>query len=208
MKMLLFVFVLLPNLAFANSPAKPNVDNWELVDKSNISFKTPDDEVVYLGFETIYSNPTNSRKQVLVLERFVPFILVERLPQGQGVTAQKARVLRDNNEKIKEDLFNELLEKSDTFMYVRWETSIDLRNGEDILIGDIEVWMMNQDGSWSYRTHPVSRESFSEPNKLDLDKLVSVGLRYAFEGEGVYQIIKIDQLHTAALKSKEDENDE
>ena len=199
MKKLAIICLLLPALLFANTPERPNVDGWDFVQRNNISIKTSDDEVVYLGFETLYRNPDNEREFVMVIERFVPFVLVEKLPRGSGITGEKIKIIRDFNDKGKAVLFEELLEKSDSFIYFKWQTVLDPRTGEDILVNDIESWMMGHGGDWSFRLGPISRDPFSEPNRFNPDELVSVGIRLGLDGEDHYHILIIDQAYLGVL---------
>ena len=90
--------------------------------------------------------------------------------------------------------FEKRLAIADAIAFIKWGESKDPRTGEQMLNGQIENWLLNQNGKWFFESSnspEIKVELISEPDIESLNNSKLVGFKIYLKNH--YHILRIDQ---------------
>ena len=201
----LVVFLLLfaifyPSLARADTSDPPDASGWEIEVTYRIDYRISDLVVVYLGFETLYSNPDGSGEFALVTKRHRPLIMAKSDPKEHRMF--KAAIVNFYTRKELEDILRKRYENADTIICQKWREVKDSRSGQPVRVGDVKVWFLDSGGNTkTVLNQKVSTGSVSELRSPDFKDGILAGVRYSV-GDS-YQIIRAEHAFLVMALRKE-----
>lgn len=173
--------------AKAAIPPLPDITGWKIENKDIIHVKTFSDSTTFLGFRTTYQNPQNGNEHIRVFVKCLPKIIIRKQSKGSQDFKDAGSILFKKEEK--KDFLTELFNKSDAFIFEKWQTAKDPRTGQDTPTGEIEIWLVNQNGYWVFAANQkITCESVGE--SLENQKAI-VGQKYSLGGD--YHILSISR---------------
>jgi len=206
---LLLFAIFYPSLARADSISSlqadtsdpPDVSDWKVEATYLVDVRLSDLVVIYLGLETLYSNPDGSGEFALITKRHRPLIMAKFDPRDDRMF--KSAIVNFYNRKELEDILQKRHEEADTIVSQKWREIRDVRTGQPVRTGDIEVWFLDSAGNANVvLNQKVSTGSVSELRSPDFKDGILAGVKYSI-GDS-YQIIRAE--HTfliMALKKEE-----
>lgn len=172
----------------------PDVKNFTPVLSKELDFRIDDYKKALVGRIVVYQNPNDQNEFVRVYYRQVA-IVSERAKEKNAIEAGS----RDDNlsslkyhSQEEAEVLDRVQKATDAFAYVQWRTVRDSRTGQDVKDGSFQVWLLEQNGNWTFTNgYDLNTSPFSEPSKNNPKKRINVGLRFYLAG-GVH-IVRVDQ---------------
>src|SRR3989344_6352721 len=132
---LLLFAIFYPFLARADSVSSPQTDtsdppdvsDWKVEATYLVDVRLSDLVVIYLGFETLYSNPDGSGEFALITKRHRPLIMAKSDPKEHRMF--KAAIVHFYTRKELEDILRKRYENADTIICQKWREVKDSRSG-------------------------------------------------------------------------------
>ncbi|SRR3989344_1560303 len=187
-------------LARADTPDPPNVGDWEIKNTSHIDVRISELVVVYLGFQTLYENPENPNEFVLITKRFRPMVPAKTDPKDNRTF--RDAVINSYTQKELKDVLCKRYDEADAIIYQRWHLSKDIKTGQFIRAGDVEIWFLDSGGNWNFVVNQkVSVSPVSELKSGDFKDGVLAGIKYSV-GDS-HQIIRAE--HTSLVVALKEE---
>src|SRR3989344_4877319 len=201
----LVVFLLLfaifyPSLARADTSYPPDASGWKIEATYRIDYRISDLVVVYLGFETLYSNPDGSGEFALVTKRHRPLIMAKSDPKEHRMF--KAAIINFYTRKELEDILRKRYEEADTIVCQKWREVKSAKTGQSKREGDVEVWFLDSGGNAKVvLNQKVSTGSVSELKSPDFKDGILAGVKYSI-GDS-YQIMRVEHVFLVMALKKE-----
>lgn len=190
----------------------PDVKNFTPILSKELEFRIDDHKKALVGQVFVYQNPKNQNEFVRVYYRQVA-IISERAKEKNAVEAGGRDMNLSNlkyHNKREAEALGRVQKATDAFAYIRWHIVRDLRTGQDIQAGPVQIWFLDSSGVWIYRTQPAGIKSalesspFSEPSKTHQGKRIIVGIQFVLLDR--VHIVRIDQ-DEILIKAREVVND-
>lgn len=184
-----------PYLARANSTLQnlsppPDITGWKVVNISRVILQISDTPIAYVGLEIEYSNPTNPKEFIRVIRRHIPLILSKSKNQNGRLLSEAAITLY--NQKEEQDRLNEVTNKSDPIVYVRWRTKNNPRTGTDMQDGDFDVWFLSPKGDWTFIKNQKVETEFMTEN-VGNGEPHNIFSLMKYQVGNIYHIIRVDR---------------
>jgi len=182
----------LEGVLLQSNSVPPDVSSWKVEAIYRIDVRLSDLVVVYLGFEVLYSNPNNVGEFALVTKRHRPLIMAKSDPRNDR-KFQKAIIANYNRKEI-EDKLKRRFDEADIIVVQVWHAVKNRQTGQFDLIGDVEIWFLDADGTWSEKmiNQKVSIEPVSHLRSADFKDGIIAGIKYSIGNK--YQIIRAEQV--------------
>lgn len=187
-------------LARADTPDPPNLSGWKVESTYRIDVRISDLVIVYLGFETLYSNPDEPGQFALVAKRHRPLIMAKSDPRDDRMF--KSAVVNFYTRKELEDVLRKRYEETDIIICQRWREVKDSKTGQPVRVGDIEVWFLDSGGNPRVvLNQKVSTGGVSELRSPDFKDGILAGVKYSIGNS--YQIIRAEHAFLVMVLKKE-----
>ena len=183
----------------------PDIKGWNIISVSRIELIISNHDTAYLGLETEYNNPNDSKEFVKVILRHIPLI-VSRRKETNGRLLREA-ALNLYLQKEESDLLRGVSVESDPILYVKWRMMENpLTDRLDMLDGDVDIWFMPANGKWLFiKNEHISVEFLTE--NVGNGKLHNVfsGMKFQVgdQFDRPYHIIRVDRSILESLVAKE-----
>lgn len=181
-------------MGIASNLAPPDVKNFNMVLSKELEFRINDCKTGFVGRVVVYQNPANLNEFVRVYYRQVAIVSERACENNTTEAGGRNRNSSNQNYHIKQETesLGRVQKATDIFAYVQWRTVRDPRTGQDIRDGFFQSWLLEQNGNWTFSSaYGLDTSSFSEPSKVDPEKLIIVGIR--FDLVGATHIVRVDQ---------------
>ncbi len=179
-------------LHLAVSPL-PHIENWREIQRTNYEFKIEGEKIIYtayVGFEIRYQNPENPKEFVQVIKKFTPIISTQKIYIEGGESPNK--IVSSYNKKEEQEKLQKRYTESDPIVYIKYHLAKDAHTQENILSGEVENWILNQEGIWVYEKGELLHKILlSESADFAVKKNVVTGIKFSIGNN--YHILKIYQ---------------
>ncbi len=205
----------------ATSPSHPTVDGWMVVSgkQRQLELRADDYRKALVGLVVQYQNPQDSSDRVLVFYRHIA-LLSER-PRENQLSQDSARPVIvvgagiAYHVKNEQDALDRAEKSMDPFAYVHYHVEIDPHNGQEMLVGSAESWLLDGGGLWAYDSRAslgaIKEAPLSEPIKVLVKKgqvprcnpkhPIIVG--FTFKLGGASHVVRVDQDDLVVVVTKE-----
>lgn len=181
-------------MGIASNLAPPDVKNFNMVLTKELEFRIDDCKTGFVGRVVVYQNPDDPNEFVRVYYRQVAIVSERACENNITEAGGRNRNSSNQNYHLKQETesLGRVQKATDIFAYVQWRTVRDSRTGQDIRDGFFQSWLLEQNGNWTFSSaYGLDTSSFSEPSKVDPEKLIIVGIR--FDLVGATHIVRVDQ---------------
>ena len=111
-------------------------------------------------------------------------------------------VINSYTQKELKDVLCKRYDEADAIIYQRWHLSKDIKTGQFIRAGDVEIWFLDSGGNWNFVVNQkVSVSPVSELKSGDFKDGVLAGIKYSV-GDS-HQIIRAE--HTSLVVALKEE---
>lgn len=197
---LLFFAFLYPSLARADIPDPPDLSGWKVESIFRVDVRISELVVIYLGFETLYSNPNEPGGFALVTKRHRPLIMAKSDPKGDRMF--KNAVVDFYTRKEREGILQKRYGEADTIVCQKWRVVKDAKTGHPVRVGNVEVWFLDSTGNpKTVLNQKVSIAPVSELKSPDFRNGILAGVKYSV-GDN-YQIIRAEHVFLIMALKKE-----
>lgn len=184
----------------------PDPTGWQVVVQKQLEFRVNDCQTAFVGLMTEYQNPQDSHEFIRVYRRHIALVSGCAKEFNTGAVRDPEGVVSVFNyrQKKERDALALVQKATDVFAAARWKTTEDSRSGQTMLAGPVQLWLLDQTGSWvSSSGQEMTVRPFSEPFMLNAERRVQVGLQFSL-GDAT-RVIRIDQEYLVVPKENSKE---
>lgn len=192
--------------AFQAVASLPNPAGWQVVLQKQLEFRVNDCQTAFVGLVTEYQNPKNPSEFVRVYQQQIALVSGCAKEINTGAVRDSESVVSAFNyrQKKERDALDLVQKATDVFAVAHWETTVDSRTGQMMLVGPVRSWLLDQTGSWIFSDgRELVIRPFSEPFIPNTTQRVTVGLQFTL-GDAL-RIVRIDQEYLVFPKGKNKE---
>lgn len=193
------IFLYSSTLVFSQNP--PSAEGWDSVTKFHYEIKnyisSPVGTVIvptYVGSANMYKNPGKPGELLMVIVKYPAFTIIPKAIRNE--MKSPGNVIENYSQKKKQEEFEKRLKQSDAIAFVKWKESKDPRTGEQMLSGEIESWILDQNGNWFFisgNKPEIRVELVSEASAYGPRASILVGFKIFLESGNHYHVLRFDQ---------------
>ena len=184
----------------SNESNLPDLSGWKEEATYRIDVRISELIVIYLGLETLYSNPNIPGEFALVTKRHRPLIMAKSDPRDDRMF--KSAIVNFYTRKELEGVIRKRHEEADAVVCQKWREIKDAKTDQPVRMGDVEVWFLDSGGNPKVvLNQKVSTGSVSELKSPDFKDGILAGVKYSI-GDS-YQIMRVEHVFLVMALKKE-----
>lgn len=185
--------------ASAGAQNPPSIEEWSAVTKFHYEIKnyieSPAGKLItssYVGSANMYRNSQNPQELLMVIVKYSAFTIIPKPIINE--LRSPGNIVANYNQSKKQEEFEKRLASADPIAFIKWSESKDPRTGEQMLNGQIENWLLTQNGEWVFElsnSPAIKVELISEPDVKSFNDSKLVGFKIYLNNH--YHILRIEQ---------------